>query len=314
MKKARISLPGGCFLGPRPIDLHISALRRLGVDIFEDHGFLDCNCPAPMKGAEIALSIASVGATENIMLAAATAEGITVINNAAKEPEIVDLQNFLNAMGAKISGAQTGTITVEGVRTLHGAEYTVIPDRIVAATYLMAGGITGGEVTVTDIIPQHIKTVTSVLSEAGFIIEEGEDYVRLASRGPILPVKSLRTAVYPGFPTDAQPPLMALLCIARGSSVFVENIFEGRYNSAIELKRMGADITVEGRVAVVEGVPSLMAADVTATDLRGGAAVVLAALAASGNTKISNAHLIDRGYEDIAAALGGLGGQLTINS
>lgn len=308
--KTRISFPGGCELGPRPIDLHLSSLRALGLSIREDHGFLDCEVNGRLKGASISLAFPSVGATENILLAAATAEGTTQILNAAQEPEIIDLAEFLNACGAKISGAGKSTVVIEGVEELHGAEHTVIPDRIVAATYLCCAAATGGEILVRRVRPDDIAGILPVLEQTGCRIYTGEQSVYLKAPGRLKPVKSVRTMPYPGFPTDAQAPVMSLTALADGTSVFVENIFENRYKHVAELARMGADIKVEGKVAVVSGVRTLYGAGVDATDLRGGAALIVAGLAAEGETVVSRIHHIDRGYEQIETSLRSLGAQV----
>lgn len=308
---ARLSFPGGCELGPRPIDLHLSALRQMGVEIREEHGYLDCKVDGRMKGASISLSFPSVGATENILLAAATAEGRTIISNAAQEPEIVDLADFLNQCGAKVSGAGKSTIVIEGVEKLSGAEHTVIPDRIVAATYLCCGAITGGELYVRHVEPYHLASVLPIIEQSGCRIRADADGIYLRSSGRLRALKTVRTMPYPGFPTDAQAPVMALTTVARGTSVFVENIFENRYKHVSELHRMGADIKVEGKVAVVEGVKQLYGATVEATDLRGGAAMLVAGLAAEGETIISNIRHIERGYEQIDANLRQLGADIT---
>ncbi|MGI5959319.1 MAG: UDP-N-acetylglucosamine 1-carboxyvinyltransferase [Massiliimalia sp.] len=307
MGKAVLSAPGGCELGPRPIDLHLDALRRLGAVIEEQHGFLCCTAPQGLKGAKISLSFPSVGATENIMLAAVLAKGRTVVHNAAEEPEIVDLADYLNSRGAKISGAGKSTIVINGVKKLHDIEHQVIPDRIVAATYLCAGLITGGEVQVDRVHTMDLESVIPVLEQAGAKIQIGPNSLRMRMDGRPKRVRQIRTMPYPGFPTDAQAPVMAALSVADGTSVFVENIFESRYKHAIELNRMGADIKMEGRVAVCTGVPRLMGAAVRAEDLRGGAALVLAGLQAEGVTKVSQVHHIDRGYEEFEKNLNRLG-------
>ncbi len=308
--KAELSFPGGCELGPRPIDLHLQSLRQLGLTIEEEHGHLICHTDTPLKGCEISLPIPSVGATENIMLAACTADGRTEIHNAAREPEISDLADFLNGCGAKIHGAGESSIIIDGVKTLHGAEHTVIPDRIVASTYLSAAAITGSSITVTNIIPAHLRPVLPCFTEAGCDIEVSGRSIRLMSPERLNRIKSVRTMFYPGFPTDSQPTTMAMSTTAKGTSVFVETIFDSRFNHAAELVRMGAKIKVEGKVAVVEGVKSLSGAAVEAGDLRGGAALVVAALAAEGETVISGVHHIDRGYEKIENALSLIGADI----
>ena len=294
--RAEMNLPGGCELGPRPIDLHLSAMRALGAEIDEGPGGLRC-AAARLVGREITLNLPSVGATENIMLAACAAEGVTVILNAAREPEIVDLQNFLNDLGAKVRGAGSSIVTVEGKRPLHGGEHTVIGDRIAAATYLTAAAAAGGDVTARGMDYRHLSTVTSVFREAGCDVRSGKDWVRLIRTDPLKAVRPVRTNPYPGFPTDAQAPVMAALATGRGTTMFVENMFESRYRHVDELRRMGADISVEGRVAVVCGVPRLHGGAVRAADLRGGAALVVAALGAEGETVITGLHHLDRGYE-----------------
>ena len=309
-QKAAISYPGGCELGPRPIDLHLQALRKLGTDIVEEQGFLDCVSHGRLKGAKIVLSFPSVGATENIMLAAVTAKGTTEIINAAREPEIVDLAAFLSKCGAKIKGAGEGTIEITGVETLKGSEHNVIPDRIVAATYLSCAAITGGRLSLMECCPDHLKAVLPLFEESGCQLEYGEDYISIERSASLNPLRLVRTMPYPGFPTDAQAPVMALSTLAGGTTIFVENIFENRYKHAYELMRMGADIKIEGRVAVVEGVSSLHGAQVCATDLRGGAALMTAALAAQGETVITGIHHIDRGYETIEKVLTSVGARV----
>lgn len=309
--RARISSPGGCELGPRPIDLHLAALRQLGLGIDEDHGWLNCGVQGKLKGTDIALSFPSVGATENILLAAATAEGPTVIVNAAREPEIRDLADFLNRCGAKIRGAGESVISIEGVQELHGCEHTVIPDRIVAATYMAAAAITGGSLTLHNVSAAHLSPVIPVFQEAGCRVRTWGDSLAVRRDGPLYPVKYVRTMPYPGFPTDAQAPVMAMATLAEGTSVFIENIFENRYKHTAELVRLGANIKIEGKVAIVEGVRSLSGALVEATDLRGGAALVVAALAAEGRTEITGVRHIDRGYEVLEAQLRSVGARIT---
>ena len=293
--KAVISFPGGCELGPRPIDLHLSAFEKMGVTIHEEFGSLFCNGQT-LQGCEIPLAFPSVGATENIMLAAVRAKGTTVITNAAREPEIEDLQNFLNEMGASVHGAGSSTVVIHGVDSLTGCHHRVIPDRIVTATYLCAVAATRGNALLRNTCPRHNTALLSALRQAGCEIEERGDYLRI-SCDSLKSARRIRTMPYPGFPTDAQAPFMGLMCVAKGSTVFVETIFENRYKHIAELQRMGANITPEGRVAVVEGVKRLKGAPVQATDLRGGAALMIAALAAEGITEISDIYHIDRGYE-----------------
>ena len=303
------SFPGGCELGPRPIDLHLAAIRSLGAQIEERSGVLDCTGER-LAGCDIALSIPSVGATENAMLSAVAARGITTITNAAREPEIVDLQGFLCTLGARVRGAGSSVITVEGGARLHGGEYTVMADRIVAATYLPAVAAAGGEVEVAGADYRHLSTVTAALAEAGCAIRSDQSRILIASREPLRGVPPVRTAPYPGFPTDAQAPLMACLCRGTGTTVFVENIFDSRYRHVDELTRMGADIKAEGRVAVVCGVPRLHGAPVKAPDLRGGAALVVAALGAEGRSEITGLQHVDRGYHDLDGALRALGADI----
>ncbi len=273
-KKARISTPGGCELGARPIDMHLSAMKRMGVSIKEAYGYIECTCEGDLVGQDITLSFPSVGATENIILAASLAKGTTLIINAAKEPEIEDLQNFLNAMGAKISGAGGSIIRIDGVEKLHPTEYAILPDRVVAATYCIGAAITGGEVCVKKINPCHLSSFFSLMEDAGVQIDVKKEECIVRPCSKIAAVPTVRTMPYPGFPTDMQAPLMAMLSLGRGSSVFIENIFESRYKHAPELARMGANIKTEGRVAIVDGVKELTGASVNATDLRGGAALI----------------------------------------
>ena len=307
---AVISSPGGCELGPRPIDLHISALKRLGAKVTESHGLIEFNAPEGLSGAKINLSFASVGATENIILAASTAKGITVIHNAAKEPEICDLADYLNACGARIYGAGTDVVTVYGVDSLKCCAHTVIPDRIAAASYMAAAAITGGKITLTNVIPSHLTAINSVFEEAGCEIRCDGKKLTIMAPQKLSRVSTIRTAIYPGFPTDAGPLVLAMLSKAHGTSVIVENIFENRFRYVDELKRLGARIKVEGRVAIVEGVDLLSGAPCKCTDLRGGAALVVAALAARGTTIVNDIHHIKRGYENIAERLSLLGADI----
>lgn len=310
LRRCRLSFPGGCELGPRPIDIHLSGLSKLGAKITEDHGVLDCTLPQSVSGADMTLPLPSVGATENIMLAAVLGSGETVIRNAAREPEISDLAGFLNACGAKISGQGSSTVTVKGVGRLHGAEYSVMPDRIVAATYMGAAAITGGEVMLKGVRPADMYSTTAVFEQAGAAVYPYSDRIYISAKRPLKAVKTLRTAPYPGFATDCQPIVMAVLTKARGTSMIVENIFENRFRAAPELRRLGADIKAEGKVAVIEGVPRLSGAALVATDLRAGAALVLGGLAAEGVTTVSNLGYIDRGYESLETSLRSLGARI----
>lgn len=307
MGKASLSSPGGCELGPRPIDLHLAALKELGLDIEEEHGILDCNCSSGMIGTDIHLSFPSVGATENIILASVTAKGVTVIHGAAREPEISDLADFLNQSGANVQGAGSDNIVINGTNCLRSAEHTVIPDRIEAATYLAATAITGGKITLYNAIPAHLTPVMSVLKTAGCELSVKQNQVSLIAPVRLKRVPVIRTMPHPGFPTDAGSPLMAMLSVADGSSMFVENIFENRFRIVDELKRFGAKIYTNGRVAVIEGVKNLSGAATECTDLRGGAALVIAALTANGTTTINKIHHLDRGYEKLTENLSSLG-------
>lgn len=307
--EARLSMPGGCELGPRPIDLHLAALRRLGAEIDESGGSLRCRTRG-LRGTEISLATPSVGATENAMLAACGARGRTVLYNAAREPEIWDLQQFLNACGARVQGAGSSVITIEGQTPLHMAEHRVIADRICAATYLSAAALAGGEIEVEGVPRRQLVLITDLFSLAGCQVREEEQRIWLTSSGQLRAVPPVRTAPYPGFPTDAQPPVMAALTRAKGTTVFVETIFENRYRHTQELVRMGADIRVESRVAVVCGVPKLHGARLEAADLRGGAALVVAALGAEGESRITGLHHLDRGYAGLTEHFSALGAQI----
>lgn len=307
LQDVRLSFPGGCELGPRPIDLHMEALQKLGVSICEKGGTLACSVKNGLRGTKLHLPFPSVGATENILLAAVTAQGATEIIGAAQEPEIADLAQYLIARGAKIKGAGTSTVYIEGVNRLHGASYSVMPDRIVAATYLSAAAITGGKVWVKDLVSSDLGSVLPVFEQSGCKMRILSDAVWLEGPGMIHPVRNIRTMPHPGFPTDAQAPVMAMLTLSSGTSVIVETIFQNRYKHVGELLRMGADIRVEGKAAVIQGVRKLYGANVRATDLRGGAALVLAALAAEGKSRIGDVYHIDRGYESLETALTSLG-------
>ncbi|SHK38549.1 UDP-N-acetylglucosamine 1-carboxyvinyltransferase [Paramaledivibacter caminithermalis] len=307
--KIRISYPGGCEIGHRPIDLHLKGLREMGVEITEAHGFLECTV-GELKGAEIHLDYPSVGATENIMLSAVLAKGKTLIRNAAKEPEIVDLQDYLNGMGAKIKGAGTSVIEIDGVNSLSNVEHHIIPDRIVAGTILVAAAITKSEITITNVIQDHIVSVIAKLKEVGCIIIERENEIKIIPPSVLRPVDIIRTLPYPGFPTDMQPQFVSLLCLAGGTSLVTETVFENRFKHTEELMRMGAKVKVDGRVAVIKGVKKLTGAKVEAKDLRGGAALVLAGLAAEGTTIIENIKHIERGYDNLDIMLEKLGADI----
>ena len=308
--EAHLSYPGGCELGPRPIDLHLAGFRQLGAEIREERGQLHAFLPhGRFIGNTVSLSFPSVGATENLLLAAVTAEGTTTILNAAREPEIADLAAYLTACGARIV-LDDGTVTVEGVRQLTACEHTVMPDRIEVATYLAAVAVTGGEAELTSMCPAHVATILPVFSEMGCRVREYPDRVTLVAPGKLRRIPFLRTMPYPGFPTDAAAPLLAASTLAEGTSVFVESIFESRYKYTGELARMGARIKTEGRVAVVEGVPAVSGAAVHCTELRGGAALVVAALAADGVTAIHQLSHLDRGYDSLEQTLTILGADI----
>jgi len=306
--RAVMPLPGGCAIGTWPIDLHLKGFKAMGAKIIYGHGCIEA-VAGSLTGNNIYLDFPSVGATENLLMAACLAKGNTVIENAAEEPEIIDLVNFLNSMGARIKGAGTKVIRVEGVPRLSGAVHTVIPDRIEAGTFLIAAAITGGDLLVDNVICDHLKPVTAKLREAGVKVEEYESSIRVAGGEQLRPV-DIKTMPYPGFPTDMQAQMMALLSLARGTSVITETVFENRFMHANELKRMGARIKIEGRTAIVQGVPRLTGAPVKATDLRAGAALVLAGLAAEGESEISNVHHIDRGYDRLEEKLRNLGADI----
>ena len=307
--QAELSYPGGCELGPRPIDLHISGLRALGAEIDDTGGTLHCKAQK-LTGREIVLGFPSVGATENLMLAACGAEGVTVLSNAAREPEIEDLQNFLNTCGGEVTGGGTSTVVIRGRRPLHGGTYTVIPDRIAAATYLCAAVSAGGDIFLRGAREAHLSTVTAALREAGCAITADSSGIACRCGGRLNAPRPIRTAPYPGFPTDAQAIVMAALLRCRGAAVFEENLFSSRYRHVDELARMGADIRTSGRVAVVLGVERLHGAAVRSTDLRGGAALCVAALTAEGETVVSDIAHIDRGYQSLEQDLTALGAEI----
>ena len=309
LKKAKVAYPGGCDIGLRPIDIHIAGLRELNIDIQEQGGFIICNSQNA-KCADVVLDLPSVGATENLMMSSVFIKGRTIIRNCAKEPEIVDLQKFLNAMGAKIRGAGSSVIVVEGVDKLHGVEYTPIPDRIVAGTYLIATAMCGGNVELRNVNSEHISSLISKLSKTTCKVYVKNDRIIIKSKGRQKSLDCIETMYYPGFPTDLQSQIMAMQTVSRGTSVIVENIFETRFKTASELKKLGADITIKGRVAVVRGVKELVGGEVVATDLRGGASLVLAGLVAKGETVVKDIRHIDRGYEDMSLDLSALGANI----
>ena len=307
-KRAKISYPGGCAIGSRPMDLHIKGFRLLGCQVREDRGYVEAEATG-LEGREILLDFPSVGATENIMMAAVQAKGLTVIRNAAREPEIVDLQNFLNRMGAKVRGAGLDTIRIEGGGRLSGVQYDVIPDRIEAGTFMVASAITGGDVLIENVITEHLEPVIAKLTEMGTGVIRCNGGIRIRAHGKVRPV-DIKTLPFPGFPTDMQPQIMALLATVEGTSVIVETVFENRFMHVDELRRMGADIRMEGRVAVIQGKKRLTGAAVEATDLRAGAALVLAGLAAEGETVVKKPFHIDRGYENFEGKLKSLGAEI----
>lgn len=306
--KIKLSLPGGCNIGTRPIDLHLKGFSALGADISIGHGYVDAKCNK-LKGAKIYLDFPSVGATENIIMAAVLADGETIIENVAEEPEVVDLSNYLNSMGAQIYGAGTDTIRIQGVKELNGTSHQVIPDRIEAGTYMVAAAMTGGDVVIENVILEHVRSVIAKLMEAGVSVIEGQNRVRIIGKERAKAV-DIKTLPYPGFPTDMQAQFMSMMSLSKGTSIVTETVFENRFMHVTELKRMGANIKIEGRSAVVEGCERLTGAKVKATDLRAGAALVLAGLAAEGTTEIYEVQHLDRGYWDIVGKLNGVGADI----
>lgn len=306
---AEVSLPGGCAIGSRPVDLHIKGLQDMGAEIEVSNGYIHAKADR-LKGARLVMDIVTVTGTENLMMAGALADGITIIENAAREPEVVDLANFINTMGGKVSGAGTDTITIEGVETLHGTRYRVLPDRIETGTFLVAAAITGGSIRVKDTAPRLLDAVIDKLREAGAKIEVGDDWVFLDMEGKRPKAVNIRTAPYPAFPTDMQAQFAALNTIAEGTSTVVETIFENRFMHVQELKRMGADIEIEGNTAIIRGVDALTSAPVMATDLRASASLIIAGLVASGETEVQRIYHIDRGYENIEEKLALLGAKI----
>jgi UDP-N-acetylglucosamine 1-carboxyvinyltransferase len=312
--QARIPLPGGCAIGDRPIDLHVKGLRALGADVQvhkrdDGYGYVEARI-GKLTGAEIYRDTPSVGATENIMMAAALAEGVTVIENAAQEPEIVDLANYINKMGARIKGAGTDIIKIEGVDSLHGAAHAVIPDRIEAGTFMLAAAITGGDLTIVNMLTDHVKPIAAKLRECGCIVENTLEGTRVRTNGRRPVATNIKTLPYPGFPTDIQPQFMTFLATAEGSSMILETVFEDRFKHIEELNKMGADIREQGRRALIPGGRTLRGSEVVAMDLRAGAALVLAGLVADGETVVSDVYHIDRGYDDIIAKFRSIGGSV----
>ena len=307
---ARNAMPGGCNFGVRPIDQHIKGFEALGAMVEQSGGYVTCDAPeGGLKGGHVYLDIVSVGATMNILLAAALADGMTIIENCAKEPHIVDLANFLNAMGARISGAGTDVIKVRGVKALKGGSYSIIPDQIEAGTYMAAVAAVGGSVTICNVIPKHLDCITAKLREMGMVIKEDGDRVHL-EKTRRLKRANVKTMPYPGFPTDMQPQIAVCMALANGTSIVTEGIYDNRFRYTAELNRMGANVQVEGKAAVIDGVRELRGCEVRACDLRAGAAMVIAAMAAEGTTTIEDAHYIERGYEDIIGKLTDLGANI----
>ena len=306
---ADVSLPGGCAIGARPVNIHVAGLQAMGADVHIENGYIKARS-GRLRGARIVLEAVTVTGTENLMMAATLADGRTVLENAAREPEVVDLANFLVAMGARITGAGTDTIVIEGVESLRGAEYDVLPDRIEAGTYLVAGAITGGRVRARNARPEHLDAVLRKLAEAGAVVTSGESWIEVDMRGRRPRAVDIRTAPHPGFPTDMQAQFAALNTVADGVGTIIETIFENRFMHMLEMRRMGAEIRLEGNTAIIKGVPRLTAAPVMATDLRASASLVLAGLVAEGTTDVERIYHIDRGYECIEEKLQGLGAQI----
>ena len=309
-KSAEVILPGGCSIGSRPVDLHLKGFRALGAEADIDHACMVCKAEK-LEGSHIFMDNVSVGATINIMLAACLADGQTYIENAAKEPHVVDVANFLNSMGASVKGAGTDVIRIKGVEKLHGAHYSIIPDQIEAGTFMMAAAATKGDVLIKNVIPKHLECISAKLRETGTIIQEYEDSVLVKGNGNLRKA-NIKTLPYPGFPTDMQPQMGALLCLAHGTSVITEGIYDNRFKYVNELRKMGADIQVDGRIAIIEGSAKLSGAPVMACDLRAGAAMVIAGLCANGTTEIEDIHFIERGYENFVGKLRALGADIQI--
>lgn len=308
---AEVPMPGGCDLGGRPIDQHIKGFMAMGAEVEVVNGIIRAHADGRLRGGQVYLDMVSVGATMNIMLAAVLADGMTVIENAAKEPHIVDLANFLNSMGADIMGAGTDMIKIRGVKRLQGGTYSIIPDQIEAGTYMTAVAAAGGEVLIQNVIPKHLDCITAKLVEMGVAVEELDDAVRVRRDGPIHRT-NVKTMPYPGFPTDMQPQIAAVLCMAEGTSVLTEGVWDNRYRYVDEFRRMGAKIQVDGKVAVIEGVEGLSGAPVHACDLRAGAAMIVAGLSARGTTTIDGVHHIERGYETIVEKLANVGADIKV--
>jgi len=306
---ADVSLPGGCAIGSRPVDLHIKGLQALGADVTVENGYIRARAKR-LRGTRINLDLVTVTGTENIMMAAVLASGTTIVENAAQEPEVIDLANCLNAMGARIEGAGTATLTIEGVERLHGTDYDVLPDRIETGTFLVGAAITGGRVVTKKVRPKTLDAVLAKLAEAGADINVGEDWIELDMGGRRPKAVNLTTAPYPAFPTDMQAQFTALNCIAEGVGVITETVFENRFMHALELQRLGADIRLEGNTAIIKGVPQMTGAPLMATDLRASASLVLAGLVAQGDTTVDRVYHIDRGYENIEEKLGSLGAHI----
>lgn len=307
-KEAKVSLPGGCDFGVRPIDQHIKSFKSLGAEAVVEFGMVDLRAER-LKGAHIYFDVVTVGGTINAMLAAVLADGQTVIENAAKEPHVVDLANFLNSMGAEVMGAGTDVIKIKGVEKLSGASYSIIPDQIEAGTYIVAAAATRGDVLIKNVIPKHLESITTKLDKIGVTILEYDDSIRVVGDKPFVKA-NVKTMPHPGFPTDMQPQMTTLLCLCEGTSIVTEGVWDNRFKYVDELRRMGANISVDGRVAIIEGIQKFMGAPVKATDLRAGAALVIAALAAEGATEIEDIHHIERGYENIEVKLRELGADI----
>ena len=306
--KAEVALPGGCNIGSRPIDQHIKGFKALGADVRIEHGLIITEAPN-LKGSHVYMDVVSVGATINVMMAAAMADGMTIIENAAKEPHVVDLANFLNSMGANIKGAGTDVIRIRGVQKLHKTEYAIIPDQIEAGTFMFAAAATQGDVTVKNVIPKHLESISAKLMEIGCEVEESDDAVRVVASRPLTHTH-VKTLPYPGFPTDMQPQITVALGLSQGTSIVTESIFENRFKYVDELTRMGASIKVEGNTAIIDGVARYTGASITAPDLRAGTALVIAALAAEGVSTVDDIRYIERGYENFPEKLRGLGAQI----